>query len=62
MNNPLLVTILFLLPAFLLMLENFSLEDASMQGIHKLGDRTSVRAKLEELGHRSAIGYDNFFC
>ena len=60
MNNPLLVTILFLLPAFLLMLENFSLEDASMQGIHKLGDRTSVREKLEELGHRSAIGYENF--
>lgn len=60
MNNPLLVTFLFLLPAFLLMLDNFSLEDASIQGIHKLGDRTSVRSRLEELGYHSSVGYENF--
>jgi tight adherence protein C len=60
MDNPLLVTLLFLVPAFLLMQEDFSLETASMQGIHKLGDRTSVRLKLEELGHRNHVGYENF--
>ena len=60
MNNPLIVSILFLIPAFLLLQENFSIERASLFGIHRLGDRTSVREKLVELGYGSETSYENF--
>ena len=60
MNNPLIVTLLFLIPAFLILNEDFSLERASIKSIHRVGDRTSVRAKLAELGHSTESDYENF--
>jgi tight adherence protein C len=60
MTNPLIVTILFLLPTFLLLNEDISLERTSLRSIHRIGDRTSVRVKLQELGLHSEEAYENF--
>lgn len=60
MNNPLLVTLLFLVPAFFILNEDLSLEKASLRSIQKFGDRTSVRSKLTELGYSAEIDYENF--
>lgn len=60
MNNPLLVSLLFLVPAFILLNEDFSLESASLRSIQKMGDRTSVRSKLAELGFPKESDYENF--
>ena len=60
MNNPLLVSLLFIVPAFLILNEDFSLERASISSIRKIGDRTSVRSKLVELGHPKEADYENF--
>jgi tight adherence protein C len=60
MNNPLTVTALFLIPIFLLLNDDFSLERASIKSIHRIGDRTSVRAKLAELGRFKEQDYENF--
>ncbi len=60
MNNPLLVSLLFIVPAFLILNEDFSLEKASITSIRRMGDRTSVRTKLAELGYDTDTAYENF--
>jgi len=60
MNNPLTVTLLFLIPVFLILNDQFSIERASIKSIHRVGDRTSVRAKLIELGYYKEQDYENF--
>lgn len=60
MKNPLIVSALFLLPAFFLLQGGFSFERASLLGIHRFGDRTSARQKLAELGYSNETAYENF--
>lgn len=60
MNNPILVSLLFILPAFIILNEDISLERASLTSIRRIGDRTSARSKLSELGFRTETDYENF--
>jgi tight adherence protein C len=54
------VPIIFLIPAFLLVNEEFSLENLALKSIKKSGDRTSARTKLNEIGLSSDFQYENF--
>lgn len=49
-----------LVPAFLILNSDISWESLSIRSIHRIGDRTSVRAKLEELGLAEQRHYENF--
>jgi tight adherence protein C len=60
MNNPIFVSLLFIVPAFLILNEDFSLERASIVSIRRVGDRTSVRSKLAEIGYLNEADYENF--
>jgi tight adherence protein C len=54
------VPIIFLIPAFLLVNEEFSFENLALKSIKKSGDRTSARTKLNEIGLSSDFQYENF--
>jgi tight adherence protein C len=60
MRTQLLVALLFILPIIFILNPNFSWERLSLEYIAKIGDRTSVRAKFEELGYPSETDYENF--
>ena len=60
MRNSLAVTFLVLMIVFVLVSEDTSWEKISLTYIRKIGDRTSVRKKLEELGYRGEERYENF--
>ena len=46
MSTTTLVAILFLIPALILINEDFSWEKFALTTVHKVGDRTSVKNKL----------------
>jgi hypothetical protein len=54
------VPIIFLIPAFVLVNEEFSLVNLALKSIKKSGDRTSARTKLNEIGLSSDFQYENF--
>lgn len=60
MRNSLLITLLILIPVFLLIVEEISWEKLSLNYIRKIGDRTNAQSKLEELGYASEKNYENF--
>ena len=49
-----------LVPAFLFLNSDISWESLSIRSINRIGDKTSVRAKLEELGLAEQRSYENF--
>lgn len=49
-----------LVPAFLAFNSDISWERLSIKSIHRIGDRTSVKSKLEELGLGELRNYENF--
>ena len=54
------ILICLLLPAFLIFNADFSWENLSLHTINKVGDKTSVKVKLEELGFSAQKDYENF--
>ena len=60
MRQSLLLPIIFLIPAFVLVNDGFSLENFALKSIHKGGDRTSARSKLDEIGLSGDFQYENF--
>jgi tight adherence protein C len=60
MRDQILILGLFLVPAFLLWNSEISWEKTSLNAIKKVGDKTSARMKLAELGLISHIDYENF--
>ena len=60
MRNSLLITLLILIPVFLLIVEEISWEKLSLNYIRKIGDRTKAQSKLIELGYASEKNYENF--
>ena len=60
MANSELIAALLLIPAFILISDDISWERLSLNCIHKIGDRTNVKKKLEELGYSSERSYENF--
>ena len=60
MRNSLLITLLILIPVFLLIVEEISWEKLSLNYIWKIGDRTNAQSKLIELGYASEKNYENF--
>jgi tight adherence protein C len=60
MRTQLLVALLFILPILFILNPDFSWERLSLEYIGKIGDRTSARAKFEELGYSSDTDYENF--
>lgn len=60
MNSVLIVTLLFLIPAFIIANENFSWEQLALSTVRKSPDSTSVRGKLSEIGAASEVDYENF--
>jgi hypothetical protein len=60
MRTQLFVALLFILPIIFILNPGFSWERLSLEYIGKIGDRTSVRTKFEELGYLSEIAYENF--
>ena len=60
MRNNLLVTILILIPVFLLVAEDTHWEKLSLSYIRKIGDRTDARSKLSELGYADDRSYENY--
>jgi tight adherence protein C len=60
MRTQLLVALIFILPIIFILNPGFSWERLTLEYIGKIGDRTSVRAKFEELGYSSETDYENF--
>lgn len=60
MRNSMALTVLVLILVFVLVSEDISWEKISLRFIRRVGDRTSVRKKLEELGYRGEERYENF--
>lgn len=60
MINSQVMTMIFLIPAFLLMAEDVHWEKLSLNSIRRIGDRTGARLKLEELGYVNEGSYENF--
>ena len=60
MRAQLFTSILLLTPAFLAMNGNFSWEALSIRAIRRVGDKSSVRVKLNELGFTTEEAYENF--
>ena len=60
MRQTFLVSIFFLVPALAIASEGFSIENFALRVIHKGGDRTSARNKLEEIGLAGDFHYENF--
>jgi tight adherence protein C len=60
MSATTLVVVLFLIPALILINEDFSWENFALKTVHSLGDRTGARDKLQELGKSSEIDYEDF--
>jgi tight adherence protein C len=60
MRNYLVITALLLIPVFLLLVEDVAWEKSSIRYIKKIGDRTDVREKLQELGYNDEKSYENF--
>ncbi len=60
MSATTLVVVLFLIPALILINEDFSWENFALTTVRSLGDRTGVRDKLQELGKSSEIDYEDF--
>jgi tight adherence protein C len=60
MSTTTLVAILFLIPALILINEDFSWEKFALTTVHKVGDKTRVKNKLEELGHTDQTDYEDF--
>ena len=60
MRNSVLMTVLVLIPVFLLTTDNVSWEKLSLNYIGKIGDRTDARNKLVELGYSNERSYENF--
>ena len=60
MRAQLFTTILLLTPAFLILNSDFSWEDLSIRAIRRVGDKSSVRVKLNELGFTTEEAYENF--
>ena len=55
-----LTILLLLVPVIYLLNPDFSLELFSIRSIHRIGDKTSVRSKLHELGVHDERNYENF--
>jgi len=55
-----LVLILFLIPALILINEDFSWERFALTTVHKFGDKTGIKNKLQELGHSNEGDYEDF--
>jgi tight adherence protein C len=60
MRSQFILLIFFLTPALLILNSDFSWEALSIRTIHRIGDRTSVRKKLTELGFTTDEQYENF--
>jgi len=60
MSTTTLVAILFLIPALILINEDFSWEKFALTTVHRVGDKTRVKNKLEELGHTDQTDYEDF--
>jgi tight adherence protein C len=60
MNTSTLVVILLLVPALILLNEDFSLEKFTLTTVHRVGDKTGVKGKLAELGFPDEEGYEKF--
>jgi tight adherence protein C len=60
MNATTVVAILFLIPAFILLNEDFSWEKFALTNVHKVGDKTRVKNKLIELGFPDETDYESF--
>jgi tight adherence protein C len=60
MNSATLVVILLLIPALILINEDFSWEGFALSSVHSVGDKSAVREKLEELGKPGETAYENF--
>jgi tight adherence protein C len=54
------IVILFVVPIIFILNPGFSWEKLSLGYISKIGDKTSVRNKLQELGFSSEVDYENF--
>jgi tight adherence protein C len=60
MRNSLALTVLVLIPIFLLIADDISWEKLSLSYIRRIGDRTKVRDKLIELGFPEQNSYENY--
>jgi len=60
MRNSLALTVLVLIPIFLLIADDISWEKLSLSYIRRIGDRTKVRDKLIELGFPQQNSYENY--
>ena len=60
MRNFFIISILFLIPVFLLIADDISWERETFKWIRKVGDRTGARVKLAELGFATDQSYENF--
>jgi tight adherence protein C len=60
MSNLLALTIIILIPAFLLIAEDVQWEKLSLISIRRIGDWTDARLKLEELGYVNERSYENY--
>lgn len=60
MRSALLIALLFLIPFFILINDQFSWEEFALTSVHRTSDITSVRAKLLELGESFESDYENF--
>ena len=60
MRSQLLLSLLILSPVIFILNPGFSWEQFSIFYLNKVGDRTTVKGKLAELGFNSEIDYENF--
>jgi tight adherence protein C len=60
MSSHLVAMILILTTVFLLVSEDISWEKLSIGAVHKIGDQTNVRVKLNELGYFKERSYEDF--
>jgi len=60
MRAQLITSILLLTPAFFIFNSDLSWEELSIRTIRRVGDRSSVRVKLNELGFTTEEAYENF--
>ncbi len=60
MRSQLVISLLILIPIIFILNPGFSWEQLSIRYISKMGDKSSVKVKLVELGFDSDIDYENF--
>jgi tight adherence protein C len=60
MKSHQLFVLLLVAPVIFLLNPGFSWEALSLRSIHRIGDKTSVRIKLQELGFSHEVDYENF--